>query len=49
MINISPSEFRTWQLAHYTQRLSEARTVEERSFLRAELHRPEKSKTMTWV
>lgn len=38
MTNLTPEEFREWQIAHYTQRLKEARTTEERAFLRATLH-----------
>jgi hypothetical protein len=35
-------QFKEWQIAHYTERLAMAKTVEERSFLRAELHRLKK-------
>jgi len=37
-------EFREWQIAHYTQRLSEAKTTEERAFLRQTLHNLKKKK-----
>jgi hypothetical protein len=39
MINITPSELLAFQLEHYTRRLGEARSVEERSFIRGELFR----------
>lgn len=42
MIAITPSELLEFQLQHYAQRLSQAKTVEERSFLRAELFRLKK-------
>jgi hypothetical protein len=32
-----PIEFRAWQIQHYSQRLSEAKTTEEKAFLRREL------------
>lgn len=44
MINLSPEEFREWQIAHYTQRLSEAKTTEEKSFLRSTLYNLKKPK-----
>lgn len=30
--------FQKWQIEHYTQRLKEAKTTEERAFLRQTLH-----------
>ncbi|MFL5810065.1 MAG: hypothetical protein ACJ749_11130 [Flavisolibacter sp.] len=38
MLIPGPIEFRAWQIEHYTQRLSEAATIEARSFLRRELY-----------
>jgi hypothetical protein len=37
MITIDPIAFKAWQIEHYTQRLIDAGTIEERSFLRREL------------
>lgn len=33
------NHFAEWQIDHYTQRLREARSDEERAFVREELHR----------
>jgi hypothetical protein len=33
-----PYEFRAWQIEYYTQRLNEARSTEEKSFLRSQLY-----------
>ena len=35
---MTPEEFRQWQVQHYSERLSQAKTIEARSFLRRELH-----------
>lgn len=35
---LSPIELLAFQIQHYTKRLSEARTTEERAFLRKELY-----------
>lgn len=40
---MTPNELRAWQIQHYTQRLAQARTTEERAFLRNELHNLKKA------
>lgn len=42
MIGLSPYDLLQFQLQHYAQRLNEATTTAERSFLRAELYRLKK-------
>jgi len=45
MINLpNPTDFLQWQIEHYTQRLAEAKTTKERSFLRSTLHNLKKKK-----
>lgn len=45
MINLpTPEELLTWQISHYTQRLSEAKTTKEMSFLRQQLFNLKKKK-----
>lgn len=39
MITLTPYELLQFQLQHYAHRFAEARTIEERSFLRSELFR----------
>ncbi len=35
---LSPADLLEWQIAHYTKRFQQARTTEERSFLRSQLY-----------
>lgn len=42
--HITPKQLLTFQIAFYTDRLIEARTTAERSFLRSELHNLKKKK-----
>ena len=41
--------FRQFQIAHYTKRLSEAQSTEEKSFLRTTLHGLKKAEALTCV
>jgi hypothetical protein len=38
-----PYEFRDWQIEYYTRRLCEARSTEEKSFLRSQLYHLKKT------
>jgi hypothetical protein len=38
MTTVEIENFKKWQVQHYSQRLSEARTTEEKSFLRSQLY-----------
>jgi hypothetical protein len=40
-----PADFRAWQIDHYSRRLNDARTIEERSFIRRELFNLKKTTT----
>lgn len=42
-MQILMTEFRVWQISHYTERLAAARTTEEKAFLRSELFHLKKS------
>jgi hypothetical protein len=45
MINLpNPADLLWWQIKHYTQRLAEAKTTKEKSFLRGTLHNLKKKK-----
>jgi hypothetical protein len=44
MITLSPKELLAWQIYYYEKRLADARTPEERSFLRQELFRLKRKK-----
>jgi hypothetical protein len=37
MITLTKEGLRAWQIRHYTERLKEARTTEEKSFIRTQL------------
>lgn len=40
---MTPEQFKQWQLQHYADRLSQAKSTEERAFLRNELYHLKKT------